>query len=117
MESSGRWEGTLTRGWAARILRQSVEGTAVMKVSVGTVPGVSQPQACREAPLSPRPSFGDKPEIPHLGTLLGCSQAVAAALFLSAGPHSRLSRVSMDIQAGFHSVSSALAVLIPPASL
>lgn len=29
-------EGTLTWGWATRILRQCVEGTAVMKVSAGT---------------------------------------------------------------------------------
>lgn len=120
VESSGRKEGTLTRGWATRILRQSVEGTAVVKVSVGTSPACHSPEPGREAPLFPCPSFRHKPGIPHLECCWDAARPWQQLCFSALAPHSaadRIPRVSMDISAGFHSVSSALAVLIPPASI
>lgn len=106
VECSGRWEGTPTWGWATRILRQSVEGTAVMKVSVGTaaltVPSVSQPRALQGGTAVPTAILQGKTQNSTPGMLLGCSEAVAAVLFLSAGPHSGSSPSCRQDSQGFH---------------
>lgn len=87
-------------------------------------PACHSPEPCGEAPLSPRPPFRGKPEIPHLECCWDAArpwqQFCFSALVPTVGPHSaadRISRVSMDIHAGFHRAGSPSAVLIPPASL
>lgn len=119
VESGGRWEGALTWGWATRILRQSVEGTAVMKVSVGTA---HRPQRV------PAPSPAGRHRCPqghpsgknlrfHTWDAAGMQPGRGSSFVSGAHGGSSLScrqgiQVCTDIRAGFH---SALAMLIPPA--
>lgn len=114
------------RGWAVRILRQCVEGTAVMKVSCHRVERLRSPSpACHgtetlregvavwHGHVQPPPGWTS----PMRALPPTSSEAVAAVSFPALVPVVGSSRSCGLVHAGSHRGSSTLAMLISPASL